>query len=177
MPKINHEIPDFKKKQSQFEKQLQSNKSAKEKVVPNPFTMTKREEEFKQSTLNMSQKLQPSDAKHKYKPNVDWQRSMSNFEAAKRQGEHMTVGTTSKAEAIRDMNLRIAKQKEEAELKQQKLEHQKRERYNHLKTEFQDKMRAFREEEESKIKERMGDSLITVDGLKDRVRQKQMDNK
>jgi len=38
-------------------------------------------------------------------------------------------------------------------------------------------MRNFRQEEESKIREKMGDSLITVDRIQDLVRQKKIDTK
>lgn len=53
----------------------------------------------------------------------------------------------------------------------------KQERYNELKTDFVQKMKNYRAEEESKIREKMGDSLITVDRIKDLVKQKKLDTK
>lgn len=44
MPDINHDIPNFKKKQENFEKKMEEKKAAFEQTKPEPFTMTKKEE-------------------------------------------------------------------------------------------------------------------------------------
>lgn len=44
VPEINHDIPNFKKKQENFEKKMEEKKAAFEQTKPEPFTMTKKEE-------------------------------------------------------------------------------------------------------------------------------------
>lgn len=53
----------------------------------------------------------------------------------------------------------------------------KKTNYDIKKHTFKEKMKNYRIEEEMKIREKMGDSLITVDKIKKIVRQKKMDTK
>lgn len=46
-----------------------------------------------------------------------------------------------------------------------------------MKSEFTQKMKNYRAEEEDKLREKMGDTLVTVDKIKDLVHQKKIDTR
>jgi hypothetical protein len=136
MPEINHDIPNFKKKQEAFYKKLEENKAAYEKTKPEPFTMTKKEEMAKREmakSMSMGTyvpKLLPTDASLTFKSDVDYKKSLHSFHKAKNECERnkSVVSTTKKAEAIKEMNFKEFAKKEQEKLKEEKEKAKKKER-------------------------------------------------
>lgn len=79
MPKINHVVPNFRKIHdvNGYEIDGYANKVPHEKTKPDPFTMTRKEESMAKS--GSIPKLMPSDAHLKFKPEVDYRKSLNNF--------------------------------------------------------------------------------------------------
>lgn len=115
VPKINHEVPDFKKLHEEFERQLQSKKAVHEKVIPVEFNVTKREEEKKFRKLNetvndFNERLNKSHSMSNF------QKSINSFNKAKAEGEKVTYKSTKKMEQIKEER----KREKEEKLKEEK---------------------------------------------------------
>lgn len=154
-----------------------------DKTKPDPFTMTRKEESMAKS--GSIPKLLPSDAHLSFKPDVDYRKSLNNFYKAKSAAElnKSKVSTTKKAEGIKEMNFKDSMMKEKKILLEQKKEAKKKERYENIKAEFQDKMKNYREEEDGRIRDhydrkidKNGEPLehITKELLEEKVRKRQM---
>jgi len=100
-------------------------------------------------------KFLPTDASLTFKSDVNYKKSLHSFYKAKSECERnkSVVSTTKKAEAIKEMNFKEFAKKEQEKLKEEKEKAKKKERYESLKAEFQEKMKNYREEEESRIKD------------------------
>lgn len=80
-------------------------------------------------------------------------KSIQNFRKAKEMADSRkeSVTMTKKFESIREYNLKEMAKREKKELDAQKEEAMRKEKYQSLKEQFQDRMKNFREQEESRI--------------------------
>jgi len=179
VPKINHEVPDFKKLHDEFEKKLQSKKAVHEKVIPVEFNVTKRD---KSKTGNKNIKLNEStndinDRLNRSHTMKNFEKSLNSFNKAKAEGEKVSYKSTKKMEDIKNLRMK-EKMDKEKELNEEKLKQEIREKkYQERKNEFKEKMRNYRMEEEEKIKNffsQENKELITVETINENVKKKKI---